>query len=163
MVGNYLPHAAEYIRILPEIVLCVFGVILMMLEAVTNELALSFARDVLPVLTKSGCSLGGCHAKPEGQNGFKMSVFAYDPKSDYHEIVFEERGRRIFPAFPEESLLLKKATLQVDHEGGQRFTPDSPEYQLIAKWSKQGMVYEHPDEPARVGVKVYPPERRYRK
>ena len=37
MVGNYLPHAAEYIRILPEIVLCVFGVILMMLEAVTNE------------------------------------------------------------------------------------------------------------------------------
>ena len=37
MVGNYLPHAAEYIRILPEIVLCVFGVILMMLEAVTSE------------------------------------------------------------------------------------------------------------------------------
>jgi hypothetical protein len=132
-------------------------------EAVTNELALSFARDVLPVMTKSGCSLGGCHAKPEGQNGFKMSVFAYDPKADHHEIVFEERGRRVFPAFPEESLLLKKATLQVDHEGGQRFTPDSAEYQLIAKWIKQGMVYEHADEPALIGVKVHPPERRYRK
>jgi hypothetical protein len=132
-------------------------------EAVTNEVALSFTHDVLPTLTKSGCSLGGCHAKPEGQNGFKMSVFAYDPKADYHEIVFEERGRRVFPAYPEESLLLKKATLQVDHEGGQRFTPDSDEYKLIAKWIKQGMVYEHADEPVLVGVKMYPPERRYRK
>jgi NADH-quinone oxidoreductase subunit N len=37
MVGNYLPHASEYIRILPEIILCVFGVILMVLEAVTSE------------------------------------------------------------------------------------------------------------------------------
>jgi hypothetical protein len=37
MVGNYLPAAAEYIRILPEIVLCIFGVALMVLEAITNE------------------------------------------------------------------------------------------------------------------------------
>ena len=37
MTGNYLPHGAEYIRILPEIVLCVFGIVLMMLEAVTSE------------------------------------------------------------------------------------------------------------------------------
>ena len=132
-------------------------------EAVTNEIQLSFTHDVLPTLTKAGCSLGGCHAKPEGQNGFKMSVFAYDPKSDYHEIVFEERGRRVFPAYPEESLLLKKATLQVDHEGGQRFTADSTEYQLVAKWIKQGMAYEREDEPTLVGVKMYPPERRYQK
>jgi NADH-quinone oxidoreductase subunit N len=37
MSGNYLPHATEYIRILPEIVLCVFAIVLMMLEAVTSE------------------------------------------------------------------------------------------------------------------------------
>ncbi len=37
MAGNYLPHAAEYIRILPEIILCVFGALLMVLEAITVE------------------------------------------------------------------------------------------------------------------------------
>jgi NADH-quinone oxidoreductase subunit N len=36
MASNYLPHAVEYIRILPEIVLCVFGIVVMMLEAVTS-------------------------------------------------------------------------------------------------------------------------------
>jgi NADH-quinone oxidoreductase subunit N len=36
MTGNYLPQAVEYIRILPEIVLCVFGIVVMMLEAVTS-------------------------------------------------------------------------------------------------------------------------------
>jgi NADH-quinone oxidoreductase subunit N len=37
MVGNYLPHGAEYVRILPELILCVFGIVIMMLEAVTSE------------------------------------------------------------------------------------------------------------------------------
>ena len=63
----------------------------------------SFVRDVLPVLSQSGCSAGACHAKPEGQNGFKLSVFSYDPKADYLEIIQEARGRRIFPAAPDES------------------------------------------------------------
>src|ERR1700704_5248904 len=57
---------------------------------------LSFINDVLPVLSKAGCNAGSCHAKPEGQNGFKLSVFAYDPKSDYRAIVKGDRGRRIF-------------------------------------------------------------------
>src|SRR6185295_14274158 len=57
----------------------------------------SFLRDVLPLMSKAGCSAGACHAKPEGQNGFKLSVFNYDPKSDYAEIVKEGRGRRVFP------------------------------------------------------------------
>ena len=37
MVGNYLVPAVDYLRILPEIVLCIFGIALMMLEAVTSE------------------------------------------------------------------------------------------------------------------------------
>ena len=31
------PHAAEYIRFLPEIILCVFGTLLMVLEAITDD------------------------------------------------------------------------------------------------------------------------------
>src|SRR5688572_3337222 len=34
----------------------------------------SFVKDILPVLSKAGCNAGSCHAKPEGQNGFKLSV-----------------------------------------------------------------------------------------
>jgi len=37
-----------------------------------------------------------------------------------------DRGRRVFPACPEESLILKKPTLGIEHEGGQRFETGSP-------------------------------------
>jgi len=73
-------------------------------------------RDVLPALSRAGCNAGSCHAKPEGQNGFKLSVFCYDPRSDYAEIVRKARGRRVFPAAPDESLLLQKPLTAVPHE-----------------------------------------------
>ena len=38
-----------------------------------------FAQDVVPVLTRSGCNTGACHGRLEGQNGFKLSLFGYDP------------------------------------------------------------------------------------
>src|SRR6185295_15115355 len=82
---------------------------------------LSFINDVLPVLSKAGCNAGSCHAKADGQNGFKLSVFAYDPHSDYKHIVQADRGRRVFPAVPEESVSLRKPAVGLDHEGGQRF------------------------------------------
>jgi hypothetical protein len=58
----------------------------------------SFVNDILPILSRAGCNAGKCHAKPEGQNGFKLSVFAYDPASDYEQIVKANYGRRIFTA-----------------------------------------------------------------
>ena len=42
------------------------------------------------VATAAGnCNTGGCHGKASGQNGFKLSIFAFDPKFekqlvDYH-------------------------------------------------------------------------------
>ncbi|HUG91507.1 MAG TPA: hypothetical protein VML55_11765, partial [Planctomycetaceae bacterium] len=33
-----------------------------------------FLRDVLPVLSKAGCSMGACHASQYGKGGFKLSV-----------------------------------------------------------------------------------------
>lgn len=123
----------------------------------------SFARDVLPALSKAGCNAGACHAKPDGQNGFKLSVFSYDPQSDYAEIVREDRGRRVFPAAPEESLLLRKPTGLLPHEGGVRFEPGSPTYNLIAQWIRDGMVFSRPQEPALESIEVFPKERRYRK
>jgi len=132
-------------------------------EAAPAEKPLSFVNDVLPVLSKAGCNAGSCHAKPDGQNGFKLSVFAYDPKSDYKQIVKADRGRRVFPACPEESLILKKPTLGIEHEGGQRFQVDSEFYKTIATWITQGMPFSQTNEPALLAINVYPRERRYQK
>ncbi len=130
--------------------------------APTNS-QLSFVADVLPVLSKAGCNAGKCHAKPEGQNGFKLSVFAYDPKSDYNEIVKDARGRRVFPAYPEESLLLKKATLAIPHEGGERFEAGSKPYLTLLRWIEQGMSYSRTNEATLASLHIYPAERRYKK
>lgn len=123
----------------------------------------SFLHDVLPALSKAGCMAGACHAKPEGQNGFKLSVFNYDPKSDYAHIVKEARGRRIFPAAPAESLLLLKPTAAIDHGGGQRFEVGSETYNLLVQWIRGGMIYRHPEEPLLAGIRVEPGAKIYRK
>jgi WD40 repeat protein len=123
----------------------------------------SFVRDVLPALSKAGCMAGSCHAKAEGQNGFKLSVFNYDPRGDYAEIVKEARGRRVFPAAPEESLLLLKPTAAVEHGGGERFEHGSETYRLLAAWIRGGMVFQHTNEPVLVRIAVEPHERTYRK
>jgi hypothetical protein len=132
-------------------------------ESSSADRSLSFINDVLPVLSKAGCNAGSCHAKPDGQNGFKLSVFAYDPKSDYHHIVKADRGRRIFPACPEESLILKKPTLGIEHEGGQRFEVGSPSYKTILAWLQQGMPFSQTNDPSLLDIEVFPPERRYQK
>ena len=123
----------------------------------------SFIRDVLPVLSRAGCNAGGCHAKPDGQNGFHLTVFSYDPKSDYRQILQDARGRRIFPAAPEESLILLKATDTIPHEGGERFAKGSDAYRTLVEWIRGGMVYRGENEPALQRISVQPEERTYRK
>ncbi len=123
----------------------------------------SFDNDVLPILTRAGCSAGSCHSKSGGQNGFELSIFAFDTDSDYHEIVFDSRGRRIFPAAPENSLLLLKATNSIPHEGEKRFEPGSDFYNTIAKWIGEGAPRHIPNEPTIEKITVSPPEADYKK
>lgn len=124
---------------------------------------LSFVKDVLPVLNKAGCNAGACHAKAEGQNGFKLSIFTYDPQSDHREIVEDARGRRVFPALPEESLLVQKPTLAVPHEGGQRIEPGSESHRILVQWIRDGMIYRRDGEPELVKISVTPAARISRK
>ena len=132
-------------------------------KAKPGDQRLSFVGDVLPVLARAGCAGGSCHAKPKGQNGFSLSVFSFDPAADFREIVKDERGRRVFPAFPAESLVLKKPTLAVEHEGGRRLEVGSPFYRIIHDWIAQGMPYRLPDESGLTGISVFPSEQRYAK
>ena len=91
---------------------------------------LNFANRIEPILTKLSCNSGGCHGKIQGQNGFRLSLLGFDPELDYTTIVKEARGRRVFPAAPEQSLLLLKASGQVPHGGGRKLIPDSAEYAM---------------------------------
>jgi hypothetical protein len=120
---------------------------------------LHFANDVVPLLTRHGCNAGGCHGKASGQNGFKLSLFGFDPEFDYQAIVNEARGRRLFPAAPERSLFLLKAAGQVAHGGGKRFTPDGEAYQTILRWMRQNVPVGDPAAPALRRLEMLPAAR----
>ncbi len=124
---------------------------------------ISFMNDVLPILTKAGCSAGSCHAKTDGQNGFALTIFSFDPDSDFREIAHNARGRRIFPAAAEHSLLLLKATNQIAHEGDKRFEINSAFYKTIHQWIKEGARASVPGEPLLTQVTVSPPDATYKK
>jgi hypothetical protein len=98
----------------------------------------TFERDIQPILTKAGCNAGACHGKARGQNGFQLSLLAFDPDFDFHAIATEARGRRVFPASPENSLLLQKASGQVAHGGGKRLPADGAEYRALFNWVAAG-------------------------
>ncbi|MDB5352900.1 MAG: hypothetical protein JWN86_4147 [Planctomycetota bacterium] len=118
---------------------------------------LGFVNDVAPILTKASCNSGGCHAKAgNGQNGFRLSLLGFEPQEDYEHIVKEGHGRRVFPAAPEQSLLLLKAANIVPHGGGKRLDPSSEGYQRLARWIREGMSYGKETDPSLVSIEVQP-------
>ena len=46
------------------------------------ERPLNFENDIVPILSRFGCNSSDCYGKAEGQNGFKLSVFGFDPPAD---------------------------------------------------------------------------------
>jgi hypothetical protein len=128
-------------------------------EGFANYPAVHFVNDVMPVFSKLGCNNGGCHGRASGQNGFKLSVFGFDPAADYDALVKEARGRRVFPASPADSLLLTKPTARVPHGGGQRLRPHTQDYELLLEWVRQGLPHGRADAPTVVGLKVSPTDR----
>jgi hypothetical protein len=118
-----------------------------------------FTNDIIPILTRYGCNSGGCHGKASGQNGFKLSLFGFDPAFDYSAVVMEARGRRVFPAAPERSLLLTKPTAQVPHGGGRRIKLDSEAYQTLRRWIVQGMPVGDESAPKLQSLALIPTER----
>ena len=126
---------------------------------IADPLPINFPNQIVPIFTKLGCNAGGCHGKASGQNGFKLSLLGFEPAYDYEALVKEARGRRLFPAAPEASLLLQKAVAAVPHGGGKRMEVGSHEYNLIRRWIAEGMPYGSPDDPVVVGIHVEPAHR----
>jgi hypothetical protein len=118
-----------------------------------------FESDIVPLLSRHTCNASGCHGKAEGQNGFKLSVFGFDPAADYAALVKEGRGRRVFPSAPEASLLIRKMSGQTAHGGGSRIPRGSDDYETIRAWVAAGVPFGGNDVPEVVAVRVEPRER----
>jgi hypothetical protein len=119
---------------------------------------LGFELDIQPILTSRGCNSGPCHGKARGQNGFQLSLFGFDSDFDYEALTKNARGRRVFPASPDRSLLLQKAVALVPHGGGQRIDPSSPEYETLRNWIAAGLPRRIDAEPKVERVTVTPSE-----
>jgi hypothetical protein len=126
--------------------------------AATAARPLHFENDIVPILNKFGCNTSGCHGKAEGQNGFKLSVFGSDPEADYRALTMEGRGRRVFPAAPEQSLLLRKMSGAAPHGGGVRIEAERSEYGVLRDWIRAGMPFGSPTDPRVVSIRITPRE-----
>jgi hypothetical protein len=91
---------------------------------------------------RMGCNAGSCHGSFQGKNGFRLSLFGYEPERDFLALTRDVLARRINPVDPDQSLLLLKATGQVEHGGGVRFTRGSWQYQLFREWIVRGAVWQ---------------------
>ncbi|HEY1192304.1 MAG TPA: DUF1549 domain-containing protein [Gemmata sp.] len=121
--------------------------------------ALHFENDILPIMGRYGCNSSGCHGKAEGQGGFKLSVFASDSDADYAAITKEGRGRRVLPAAPDESLMLRKGSGRVAHGGGTKLPATNDDYKVLRDWIAAGMPVGAPGAPRVIGLRVAPTER----
>ncbi len=126
---------------------------------IVRDVPINFTNEVVPVFTRFGCNAGGCHGKSGGQNHFSLSLLGFEPQEDYEFIIKETRGRRIFPAAPEQSVLVQKATGLIPHGGGNKIAVDSPAYRLMVRWIEQGTPFGTPADPVVQKLEVLPSDR----
>lgn len=118
------------------------------------EKPVSYRNDIVPLITRAGCNLGACHGAQTGKGELSLSFRGENPVDDHAALVksFVNSGA------PEKSYLLRKATLEVKHEGGKRFEKDSESYDLIRRWIADGAPLDRPGEPALVSLEATPRE-----
>ncbi len=118
--------------------------------------AVDFELDIQPIFTKFGCNAGACHGKQRGQNGFQLSLLAFDPDFDFDALTKESRGRRLSLSQPEQSLLLLKPTGAVPHGGGKRLEPNGADFATLRNWVLSGMPRTVANAPKLERISVEP-------
>jgi hypothetical protein len=122
----------------------------------TNQPPISFKLDVMPVFMKAGCNAGSCHGSSRGKDGFRLSLFGFDPDGDYYRLTREQIGRRINLAIPEESLIIQKGLGAVQHTGGVRFGTNSDLCKTLLTWLNAGAPKDPPDIAKVTGIEIFP-------
>ncbi len=116
----------------------------------------SFKLDVMPVFMRSGCNVGGCHGSARGKDGFRISLFGFDPDGDYNRITRENPGRRVNLALPDESTIIEKSLGKVPHSGNQVFEEGSFYHQTMLEWITNGAPKDADNIPKVSGIELYP-------
>ena len=125
-------------------------------EKATEERPVRFSLDVMPTFTKGGCNSGSCHGAASGKDGFRLSLFGFNPQRDYEYITRENLGRRINLALPHDSLLLEKATGRVTHTGGKVISAESSLYQTLVRWLENGAPNDPAGTPKVIDLEIHP-------
>jgi hypothetical protein len=94
----------------------------------------TFAREVSALLSKSGCNLGTCHGNLHGKGGLRFSLRGDDPEFDFASIVHDQGGRRVDWLESTKSLILRKPSGGLAHQGGVRLRSDSLGYDWMKRW-----------------------------
>jgi hypothetical protein len=128
----------------------------LVLAGTASAQAVSFRNDVMAVLSRGGCNMGACHGNQNGKGGFKLSLRGQDPAADFAALTRDTLGRRTDPHRPADSLILLKATAAVPHEGGRRFGPGAPEYDILRRWVAAGTPADAADTPRLKALAVTP-------
>ncbi len=103
-----------------------------------NHGSVDFIRDVGPILSRLGCNQGTCHGAQKGKNGFKLSLRGYDPVYDLRALTDDLAARRINPASPDESLMLRKPLGLSPHQGGVLMEKGDPYHTVLQRWIADG-------------------------
>jgi hypothetical protein len=121
-----------------------------------------FEQHIMGLFGRMGCNAGGCHGSFQGKGGFRLSLFGYEPDKDYLALTRDQLGRRVNAVNPDASLLLLKATGQVEHQGGMRFSKDSWQYRVFREWIVSGARWQQGSGDVKA-IRVTPAELPFRK
>ena len=118
---------------------------------------LSFRLDVMPVFMRAGCNTGSCHGAARGKDGFRLSLFGFDPDGDHMRLTREMVGRRVNLAVADDSTVLEKSIGAVTHTGGKRMEKGDEYYATIKSWIEAGVPSDDVTKlPKVVSVELYP-------
>jgi hypothetical protein len=137
--------------------LIIVGTIFYGIHLSAENTAPHFATEIVPILTKAGCNSGACHGAATGKGSFKLSLFAEDAVADFEAISRDRFARRLNVDHPEKSLILKKASKQIEHEGGRRIRKSSQDFETLKKWITVGAPKGNPEIQC-VGLEISPQE-----
>ncbi|MBX3422100.1 MAG: DUF1549 domain-containing protein [Pirellulaceae bacterium] len=124
--------------------------------AAAQPRAISFHLDVMPTLTRSGCNTGSCHGAARGKDGFRLSLFGFDPIGDHFRITREIPTRRINLARPDQSLMYQKATGAIPHGGGKRMEPGSVYAETLLTWLQREAPLDETAPPVCTKLELFP-------
>ncbi|HEY3901313.1 MAG TPA: DUF1549 and DUF1553 domain-containing protein [Chthoniobacter sp.] len=123
-------------------------------EAAKIDPAISFRLDVMPVFMKAECN--HCHGAARGQDGFRLSLWGFDPEGDHYRLTRELSGRRINLAIPEDSMLLTKPDGDAPHTGGKLFEKNSEMAKTLIRWVAAGAPNDKPDVAKPTSLEILP-------